>query len=256
MSAVESRYIDEASIHDYYSTNARLAGEIVQTSERLAGQVVLPIAALGTGTVRVAGIVGLPAATGVTFALGDEVWWDYSANTAIAASSAILEDFYVGRAVIAKVSGELEVKVGLNFPRSSDGQLGRVLQTRIYEFDCETGVDSAAHTLLPAGDNKTGLILLGAYGIVTEQFAGTEDQGIVTISDSDGNSLGTLTASNAGADALGDVIVGTLKVLGATTGDATGRIAAGKGITGAVTQPTTGSAAGKMKVFCLVAPYL
>lgn len=125
----------------------------------------------------------------------------------------------------------------------------------VYEFDCETGIDSATHILLPAAANAGGLVIVDGFAIVTEVFGGaTEDQGIVTVTDTDANSLFTLTPSNLGADAINDVIVGT-SLPGAVTGDAAKVVAAGKGIEASVTQATSGSgAAGKMKVVLIVRP--
>src|SRR5690606_3434556 len=109
------------------------------------------------------------------------------------------------------------------------------------EFYCEDGVDSATHILFPTWQNKNGLVFYDAFALVTEQFAGaTEDQGIVTIEDTDGTDLGTITAADAGADVVGDVIRATNVISGASNGAAAKTVAAGKGIRGVVTQTTSG----------------
>ena len=54
--------------------------------------------------------------TSITFAAGDDVYWDASGNTAIAAASALADDFRLGPAVLAKTSGQLVVTVDLNAP--------------------------------------------------------------------------------------------------------------------------------------------
>jgi len=197
------------------------------------------------------GFFDVACASGVTFSKGDEVYWDASANTAVAADDGLdgSADFYLGVASRAKVSGELFVRVELNegFKR---------LRPFVYEFDCETGVDTDAHTLIPASMNPTGLLSLGVYGVITEQMAGSsQDQGIVTIADSGPNTIGTLTPSDSAADAIGDVIVGTSPVLGASTGAAIKTVAAGLSVTGQVTQVTAGgSPAGKYRVYVLATP--
>jgi hypothetical protein len=87
----------------------------------------------------------------------------------------------------------------------------------------------------------------------------TEDQGIITVENTDGTDIGTLTASDAAADAIGDIIAGSLDVLDSATGTAIGAavVAAGKGIQGKVTQQTTGGTpAGKIKVYLVLIPLL
>ena len=126
---------------------------------------------------------------------------------------------------------------------------GGAIPAVVYEFDCQTGVDAATHILIPAALNPTGLVIQHGFAIVTEQFAGSsEDQGIVTVEDTDGTDLFTLTASDAGADALNDIIQG-YSAPAASTGAAAKVVAADKGVRGLVTQATSGgSPAGKMKV--------
>jgi hypothetical protein len=104
--------------------------------------------------------------------------------------------------------------------------------------------------------NLRGLLVLGAYGVVTEAFAGdTQDQGVITILDESDNALATLTVSDNGADGIGDVIVGTNPVIGASTGDAVKTVAAGEYVDCKCTQAVTGaSKAGKMKVYILAIP--
>lgn len=123
------------------------------------------------------------------------------------------------------------------------------------ELDCETGEDAADHLLVPGFMNRTGLLVLGVFGRVTEQFAGSsQDQGIVTVYDEDDNVIATLTPSNAAADAVGDIVVG-YSAYAASTGAAGKSVAAGKYIDCKVTQVTAGGTpAGKMTVHIIVAP--
>lgn len=200
-------------------------------------------------SVDVNGIFDIVSASATLFSKGDEVWWDSSASQAVPASGTLsTSDFYLGIADAAKVNGELAVRVDLNATVA--------LRPIVHEFDCETGVDATEHILVPAVQNSNGLVLELAYGIVTEVFAGgDEDQGIVTIKDTADNVLATLTPSNAGADATGDVVIGTAKLFGGATGDAVKTIAKGVGIKAAVTQATAGAgAAGKMRVYLKLTP--
>lgn len=122
------------------------------------------------------------------------------------------------------------------------------------EVDCETGQSPQDVTIIPAAWNVGGLLLEECVAVVTEVFAGaSQDQGVVTLKDSDGTSLNvTLTPSDGGADAVGDMVVaaGTNKTAErAATGDPGAVVVAGKGVRAVVTQATSGSgAAGKMRV--------
>jgi len=251
----EAIYRQNGGQQDYTPSSAATAGQVLQLNDGRAAVVKTDLAASAKGAVYTAGIFDVLSASSTAFSVGDRVYWDYSADLAITEAEAIGEDFYIGTAVVAKVAYELAVRTDLN---ASPVVTGRALQSRVYEFDCQTGEDSAVHVLIPPAWNKTGLLILDTIGIVTEVFAGaTQDQGIVTIKDTAGtpNTIGTVTAADASADALNDVLVGTGGASRATSGDAGKLVAAGLGVTGAVTQPTSGtSAAGKMKVRVLAAP--
>jgi len=125
----------------------------------------------------------------------------------------------------------------------------------VAELDVETGEDTADHVLLPAWMNRRGVVIELVYAIITEAMVGSsEDQGIITVYDSDDNALATLTPSDAAADAIGDMVIGTNPILiSGATGDAAKYLAAGKGIDCKVTQATSGGTpAGKMKVYLVV----
>jgi hypothetical protein len=126
----------------------------------------------------------------------------------------------------------------------------------VLEFDCETGQGGdTPKTIIPAAINTTGLLITGVYGLVSEVFAGSsQDQGIVTVRDSDANAITTLTPSDAGADVVDDVIAG-YSLPGQSTGAAAKIVPAGKGVEALVTQATSGGTpAGKMKVVVIAMP--
>lgn len=204
----------------------------------------------------VEGIFDVVSASATTFAAGAEVFWDYSAQAAVPASASLngAEDFYLGTADKAKASGELVVSVDLN-----NGW--KRFRPFVREFDFEDGADvTTAVTLVPACMNPTGLQIVSIFGIVTEQFGGgTQDQGILTVKDTAGtpNTLCTLTPSDAGADAVNDVVqgAGAANAILSATGVAVKNVAANLGITGTITQVTSGSSvAGKMKVYIMALP--
>ncbi|MBX3396508.1 MAG: hypothetical protein KF841_14195 [Phycisphaerae bacterium] len=128
------------------------------------------------------------------------------------------------------------------------------------ELDCETGVTPTSSVLIPALFNKTSLLVFAVCGVITEVFAGaSQDQGIITIQDTDGTPINlTLTPTDAGADALNDIVQeggSSATVVNAATGNLGAVAAAGKGIQAAVTQATSGAgAAGKMKVVLVAVP--
>lgn len=252
----EATYLNCPDQHKSVAAGALTGGEVQQLSDARAAYVdgLQAVAANDTYGLRARAIAKFAAASGTTFSKGDPVYWNSSTNLAVAPALTLDGStiFYLGTCHKAKTSGQTVVEVDMNV----QPLLPAIPQPFVYEFDCETGVDASTHVLIPANYNKRGLLLLAAYALVTEVFGGaSEDQGIVTIEDTDGTDLCTLTATDAGADAANDVIVGTSDVFSATTGDAAKVVAAGKGIRGVVTQATSGAgAAGKMKVYVLVMP--
>lgn len=251
----------DGDCHRSVASSALSAGEIGQLADSRAAFVAgLQAIASGDHVEHChRRIVAVASASGTTFAKGDPVIWDASANLAVVPGLTVdgSADFYLGVAHKAKVSGQTVVEVDLN----AHPLLPGIPKPFVFEFDSEDGEDESAstkiiHELIPANQNKFGWLVLAVYGIVTEAFAGaSQDQGIVTITDGDGTSICTLTPTDGGADAIGDVIVGTGKVLGGTTGDAVKTVAAGKSIRAQVTQETSGAGkAGKMKVYVLVMP--
>ncbi len=257
----ESTYLRSEESHKLVAAGALAAGEVRQLADSRSSTVegLTAVAAGQTCSERSKGILKFAAASGTTFAKGDPVYWDSSANQAIAPSQTLsgVEDHYLGVAHKAKVSGETVVEVDLN----AQPYLCSFPVTFAKEFDCEDLQDETATvkntwTLIPANVNKRGLLILAVYGLVTEVFGGaTQDQGIVTVKDSSANTIATLTPTDVGADALNDIIIGTNKGFGAVTGDAVKTVAAGASVLGQVTQETTGAgAAGKMKVYVLAIP--
>lgn len=123
------------------------------------------------------------------------------------------------------------------------------------ELDCETGATPSSGILIPANLNEAGMVIEVAYALVTEVFAGgDEDQGVITLKDTDDTTLNvTFTPTNAGADAVGDIIQpggSASTAIRGSTGGAAALVPAGKGVKAVVTTPTSGvGPAGKMRVF-------
>ena len=221
-----------------------VAGQVIDAGGGRAG-VMAGLNNVAIGEVFAAKIKGffeLAAASASAWADGAHLFWDDSGAVVVAPDLAVLAaaDLYIGRAVGAKTSGQTTCWVDLNAGRDANYLFPVIM-------DCATGEDANTHVMVPANLNPHGGILRAAFGQVTEQFAGTEDQGIVLIEDSDGTDLCSITAADSGADAVGDIVQG--HQLDALSSGAAGvAIAAGKGITCRVSQATTGSAAGKFKV--------
>lgn len=251
------QFIQEGENVNHTPASALYAGDPIRLADGRVGVAVTDIPANTTGALRVCGIFEGDANSSDTWNKGDDLVWDYSASKIIK-KSLVLDgsaDLPLGPAQAAKTNGQTRARAQLNGAPLNQGV---VVQELVFEFDCETGVDAATHVFVPAEKNPFGFVLLHAFALVTEAFGGaSEDQGIVTIEDTDGTDLCTLTPSNAGADATGDMVIGTKKLLGGTTGDAAGLVAAGKGVRGVITQATSGAgAAGKMKVYILLMPLL
>ena len=112
--------------------------------------------------------------------------------------------------------------------------------------------------LIHPTENQNGLLIMDAFAMITEVMAGgTEDQGIITLEDTDGTDICTFTPTDAGADAANDIVVASAgaRTVCTSTGDLLGVVAAGKGVQALVSQLTSGtSEAGAMKVFCAALP--
>lgn len=240
-------YYQEGDTLSYTPSTAVTAGTPIQLADGRVGIPNSDIAADALGTLRIKGVFLVAADTATTWADGDELWYDSSAGEVIPKSLALdgAADFRLGLAVGAKASGPTSGYVQIN--------AWRPLDPVVYEFDCQTGVDGDAHILIPASQNPNGLVITSIFALVTEQFAGTEDQGVVTVRDESNNTLATLTPSDSGADAVNDVIEGYF-MQEVATGAAGIVVAAGEYVDGQVTTPTTGSAAGKMKVYITAVP--
>lgn len=243
---------------NYTPSVAKLGGTFQNPGGSLWGFLDSDLAANQLGALQKEGILRVDKENTVqTFAIGDTVIYDVSAGRAVPPNLTVDADadYEIGVAVLAAAATDLYVFV---LPERQVRSRYAALEPFVYEFDSEELIDVTAHTLIPAWMNRHGLLFMGAYGLITEVYAGAgEDQGIVTIEDSDGNDLSTLTATNAGADAVNDVIIGTNDIYTATSGDAAKIVPAGKGIRGITTQFTAGAGkAGKMKVYLRVIPLL
>lgn len=96
-------------LHDT-AAGALNAGDVVQIAGVpgvVAGSA--PIVSGQRYTVNSRGVAEFTCASGVTFTEGDTVDWDDADNTAVADG-----DFAVGKAEVAKTSGQLVVRVNLN----------------------------------------------------------------------------------------------------------------------------------------------
>jgi len=243
-------YLKQAAGQQAYTPSAAVdAGEVVQLNDGRAGVCVTDIAASALGAVYTAGIFDITSASSTTFTAGDPVYWDASASVAID-TPATADDIYLGTAVVAKVSGDLVVTTDLNANGATGGL--PVFGTRPVTFD---HADTASYTILNAAQNPNGHVIVASFGKITEACAGgTEDQLVVTLYDSDDNALSVLTVSNAGADSVGDVIVGTRTPTAGSTGDALALVPAGKGLYAKISQATSGTGvAGAMQVKALLA---
>lgn len=253
----EASYYHNGCNLDHTPGSAVSAGEVLKLDDDRVAVPANPIGASELGGVDVDQYVykfTKASGSGVTFAVGDDVYWDASAASAVQPGLDLdgSADHYVGRCIAAAGDSQAYVLVQINLPSRHER-----LRPFVYEFDCDgDNGDTDEHVLIPASQNPHGLLILGVFGVVTEQMAGSsEDQGIVTVEDEDDNAVCTLTASDSAADAIGDVIVGTSDLYSATTGDAAKTVAAGKAVQGYVSQQTSGGTpAGKMKVYVRAIP--
>lgn len=228
------------------------AGELKRLSDgRAAVRTGLKSEASGAEVNYIAeGVFKIACAAATTFAVGDSVFWDDSGSLAIAPTTALdgSADYFLGVCVATCGSSATTVQVDLN--------VHPVLRPIVWEFDCETTIDTTAHVLIPAEQNTTGLVITHIFGLVTEAMVGSsEDQGIITVSDESNNALCTLTASNSAADVIGDYILGVQAQSTATGAATILQVAAGEYVDAIVTQATSGGTpAGKIKVYIEAIP--
>lgn len=234
---------------DFTASTALSAGDIVEVDGRV-GVAETDIASGAVGTVRVYGVHSITKGSGVTFSVGDDVYWDASAETAVNTSLTLDgADLFLGTCVSAAASGDDEVRVALNTRSRYDR-----IKPIVYEFDVADG-DTDEHILIPADQNPHGLVITHVFALISEVMAGSsEDQGIVTVEDEDDNAICTLTASDAAADVVNDYVLG-LQLQSTATGTGAKTVAAGKAVQGFVSQQTSGGTpAGKMKVYVEAIP--
>jgi hypothetical protein len=257
-SLLTSRHQADNDVIDYTPGSAVTGGAVVNPGGGLIGYADRDIAANEKASLSLVGLrrYKKSGSTGPTFAVGDTIVWDDSAGLAI------------NLALTGIVTADKEVAICVEAATASqDFVLGMPLQVldrynvirpRVVEFDCEADTINTPVTLIPAWMNKHGLVFRAAFGLVTEVFAGaTEDQGIITVEDGDGTDICTLTPSNGGADAAGDIVQSDISVWSSATGVAWKTVAAGKSVQAMITQKTSGAgAAGKIKVYVDFVPLL
>jgi len=250
--ALEANFVQAGDRIELTFAAAVTGGEVLQLADGRACIACRDTAAGVAGTYYVTGVFDI-AKGSTTFAAGNKVYFDASAAQAVlpVLTADGDADHYLGICLEAAATGAPTVRVALNAVAPGPGNV----PVFCYEFDCQTLIDPDSHVLIPAEWNVHGLIIDEIFAIVTEVFAGaTQDQGIVTVSDESDNSLATLTAADASADAVNDILVGYQRQ-SASSGAAALIVAAGEYVDAAVTQATSGtSVAGKMKVYVLATP--
>jgi len=245
--SLESIHKQGAGLEDYTPSAAKTAGQVELITGGRAGAVDASLAASEKGALVTEGKRAFLCAAATTFAVGDPVFWDASANLAVTAEGDSA-DFYVGVCVATCGSTATYVMVQMNVPCAPvnlNGLRG-VWVTRPIVMD---HADTASYTIITAAQNPDGLNIDSFFGIVTEQPAGSsEDQLVITLYDEDDNALATLTTTNTSPDAAGDLIQGSLGWSDGTTGEVAPVIPAGKSAYVKVSQATAGTPAGAVKV--------
>ena len=110
-------YQGSADVRDYTPGSGVSAGEIREREDGQVGVAVNDIAASELGAEYVSGVFKVVCSS-KTFAKGDPVYWDASADTALTADDTIAAgDFYLGMADAAATTSDENVKVDLNVQR-------------------------------------------------------------------------------------------------------------------------------------------
>jgi predicted RecA/RadA family phage recombinase len=99
-------YVSGPDTIDYTPTADTVAGTVVVQGTQV-GITKVAIAANKLGTLHVQGLFDVDSASGTTFAAGALVYW----NAGSAKATSTNTDVLMGRAAVAKVSGQLKVRV-------------------------------------------------------------------------------------------------------------------------------------------------
>lgn len=247
--ATQATYVKGDSIITVTASGTLASGDVVQLADGRAA-VVGGLTGVVSGEKYEAIVEGqflVASASGTTFSLGVPVYWDDSANLAVATQTG----WYLGRASKAKVSGELTVLVDLNTDAKATALIVKSVGTLLFS-------DTAKNTLLTAAENVTGAYVYSFTGEVVATMAGaSQDQMIVSLYDSDDNALAAMTVSDAGADAAGDLVSGVPSAVASATGAVFAKVPAGKGAYAKVSQACSGAgAAGSIRVSAVFQPVL
>jgi predicted RecA/RadA family phage recombinase len=110
-------YQGPVAVRDYTPGSGVSAGAVREREDGQAGIAVTDIDASDLGSEYVSGVFKVVCAS-KTFAKGDPVYWDESADTALTADDTIAAgDYYLGMAESAATTSDDHVKVDLNVQR-------------------------------------------------------------------------------------------------------------------------------------------
>lgn len=245
ITTIEAVFRENHGQQEYTAAGTLLGGAVMELSDGRCGVLQTNLVSGEKGSVRTLGTVSVKKGS-VAFVVGDPVYWDVSADTAINVALAYeVGDIYMGRCMVAAASGAARVDVDLN------GLPAPIVRNGILIDHADT----QKFHIINAAQNPNGIQVISAYCFIAEVMAGSsEDQLIVSLYDSDDNALDTLTPSNTAADILNDVVIGAKSLWAATTGEAKSVIIpADKGAYWKVSQATAGTPAGKLRCFLSVA---
>lgn len=179
-------------------------------------------------TFYTSGVFDVKAASGTTFAAGETVWWDESAEAAIGVGSAAAGDFPIGVAVKAKVSGETAVEVDLNV---QSGQGEEVLEVAVAASSAVTNTTTeteVGRVTIPANTVGVGTILDFFTQVIATATNGTDTFRVRIRKDS---ITGEILADSAAVDlADNDVVTIAAQAVLRTIGGSGTFVAAAQGV--------------------------
>lgn len=114
MAVAEAKLYQEGNdTADYTAVAAVEGGDVVQNADGRAGVVPTDLAASALGSLSTEGIFTVTKAASIVWVDGMELWWDHSANAAVAQPAGD-KDFYLGVAVGDVAAATTTGKVNLN----------------------------------------------------------------------------------------------------------------------------------------------
>lgn len=149
-----ARHVYDDSGVQHIPASAVAAGEVIALADGRPGVAISAISSGATGEVYTRGQFDVTCASALVLTVGTRVYWDVSGNTAILLGTGIAaDDFYLGRVIKAKASGDTVVRVEIG--ADQDEAEFRGLLREVVADDLTLDAQDNGKVLLVTVDAKT-----------------------------------------------------------------------------------------------------